>query len=150
MRKATQGREVAHAHNGTAARTAPASTALRSEADKLKGGGFDSQKSYFLNWIILVEGCTIWLTRSFGGACCYLFSAKQCLDVTAIGAGAWLCKAVFPTKLGLSSSQGTAMATALYKQVSACAIFYYARVCAIFCSIAVHCTAGLAPPLSKS
>ena len=28
----------AHAHNGTAARTAPASTALRSEADTLKGG----------------------------------------------------------------------------------------------------------------
>ena len=40
--------------------------ALRSEADKLNGGGFDSQRSYFLNWIILVEGSTFWLTKSFG------------------------------------------------------------------------------------
>ena len=54
---------IAHAHNGTAARTAPASTALRSEADKLKGRGFDSQRSYFLNCIILVEGSTFWLTK---------------------------------------------------------------------------------------
>ena len=38
---------------------------------------------------------------------------------------AWLCKAVFPTKLGLGSSQGTAMATSRYKQVSACAIFNF-------------------------
>ena len=36
---------------------------------------------------------------------------------------AWLYKAVLPTKLGLGCSQGTAMATSLYKQVSACAIF---------------------------
>ena len=61
----------------TMERTAPASTALQSEADKLKGGGFDSQRSYFLNCIILVEGSTFWLTKSFDG---YLLSVKQYLD----------------------------------------------------------------------
>ena len=132
-----------------AARTTPASIALRSEADKLKGGGFDSQRSYFLNWIILVEGSTFWLTRSFGVACCSNFPRSNVLTRVRDGdrrGKAWLYKAVFRTKLGLGSSQGTAMASSLYKQVSACAIFYctYARY------FVVHCTVGLAPPLSKS